>query len=534
LPQENDIHQPDVIARFHINSGRYLIDRGDFLGAHVEFQTAIETASLNSLKTEGHAYLAQLSASFLDNSEEGIQEYSRVVEGARDSEFYRNAVLQLGILQYQQGHLEEARKTFQRFITEFSQDPQATTARFMLAETGKYLQEHRLPPPAPPPVVGKTIRVCLGSVPEARITGSPFRISTLEKDFKGESIFAVHGGQLFVGSQALGSTPVELTAETMVRFKARSYRGSLTLVPQKDQIQIVNRIPIELYLYSVVGSEMSPHWPREALKAQAVAARTYAAYAMVHPVRDSCDLYDDVHSQAYNGASSEHALTREAVDATAGQVLQHRGAPILAYFTSNNGGRSDSSSAIFGVSLPYFQVQDDPFSRLQPLGHWERHFTAEQIRNALWEFGFQIGRITDIRVADKTGSGRVSFLDVVSQNRTLHIRCRNQFRPALNRYIKARNLPENLPDTLLEIAKQGDLYTISGGGWGHGVGLSQYGAKGRAAAGQDYAAILRAYYPSTTLTSLYPAAQQRDREVLGARTSDPLCCAELPDGRKTP
>jgi stage II sporulation protein D len=496
--------QPDVIARFHINNGKYLIDRGEFLEAHAEFDTALQLATLPALQAESHAWLAQLSATFLDEPNEAIAEYTTVVTRYQNSEFYRNALLQLGMLNYQQQKLEEARAWLTRFAKEFPNDGQVMTAQYLLTEVERYLREKKLPPPPPAPVIGNSIRVALASSGSVTIAaGASFHAPALQKEFRGTMDFHAEDGQIASPAGKLGPGPIELAADQPFRFKGRRYRGSLLLTAQKGDVLVVNKVPLEHYLYSVVGSEMSAGWPAEALKAQAVAARTYAAYAIAHPVRPAFDLYDDVRSQAYNGIANEHPATKAAVDATSGLILRYAGRPIIAYFMANNGGFSGDSKSAFGVAKPYFVAQEDTYSKLERLGHWERQFTEEQIRNALMSFGFSVGKITDIRPALKDNSGRVQTVEIVYGDRSISIRGRNQFRLALNRYVKTTNLPENIPDTLLDIAHQGDVYTISGGGWGHGVGMSQEGAKARARAGQDFAAILRAYYPATEQARLY-------------------------------
>jgi stage II sporulation protein D len=502
--QQEPLYQPDVIARFHINNGKYLIDREDFLEAHAEFDTALEMAQSGALKAESLAWLGQLSATFLDDPAGAIKQYEALVAHYPESEFYRNALFQLGMLNYQQQKLDAARQWLKRFQKEFPTDAQAMTASYLLDQIDKYLRERKLPPLPPAPTIGKLIRVSLGLTSEARISGAQsFKAAAVEHEFRGEAAFSARQGHLFSGVEDLGPGPIELTSDGEFHYKGRRYRGALGLSVADSQVQVVNKVPIEAYLYSVVGSEMSPSWPREALKAQAVAARTYAAYAIAHPIRQNFDLFDDVHSQAYNGAGSERDSTRRAVDETPGEVLQYAGRPILAYFMANNGGRSADAKGVFDQDLAYFQVQDDPFSRLQPLGHWERHFTAEEIRNALFDFGFRVGPITDIRPVLKDGSGRVKLLEIVSGEQSLRIRCRNQFRIALNRFVNARNMPENVPDTLLEVTRNGDVYTVAGGGWGHGVGMSQEGARARATAGQGYTAILAAYYPLAQIAKLY-------------------------------
>lgn len=494
----------DQIAQFHINNGEYLVDRGEYLEANAEFTAAQTTAQSRQLKAESLSWLGQMAATFLDKPELALGDYRRVAEEYRGTEAYSGALFQLGMLSYQRQDLKGARGWFERFQKEFPNGEQAGTAAFMLEKIANLEAKRQLPPKPAPPVVGKSIRVRLAVAPEVEISaGGEFQAPGAQFKFKNATTFTVVKGNLTVGSDSLGAGPVELTANAPLRFKGRRYRGTLILSVRKQQIMVVNRLPLEEYLYSVVGSEMSPHWPLEALKAQAVASRSYAAYHIAHPPSTEYDLVDDTHSQEYEGTGREADSTRSAVDATKGEVRAWQGEVILAAFTSNNGGRSADSQAIFGVSYPYFAVKDDPFSRLEPFGHWERHFTAREIETALANFGISAGNVTDVQVAATDGSGRATEIDVVSGTQALRVSARSQFRVALNRYSRQHAMPENIPETLFTVTRAGDVYTIAGGGWGHGVGMSQHGARARAEAGQDYVAILTEYYPRTDKMQLY-------------------------------
>jgi stage II sporulation protein D len=498
------MEQSDHMARFHLSNGQYLVDRGEYLEANAEFAAARDLAESRAVRAEAVSWLAQMAASFLDNPEQAYRQYQEIAEKYRDTEFYSGALFQLGMLSYQREELKEAREWFVRFEKEFPQSEQAATATFMLEKIRTLESKHELPPKAAHAPLGKIVRVRLGQAEEVEISAvRVFQAASMGYTFRTVTHFLAINGQVGVNSSQLGPGAIELTSAEPFHFKGRKYRGSLILTVHNKQVVVVNRLPLEEYLYSVVGGEMSAKWPAEALKAQAVASRTYAAYHIAHPPSTDYDLVDDTHSQEYEGIGRESASTRSAVDATAGVALGWQGQPILAAFTANNGGRSADSQAIFQVSYPYFAVKDDPYSKLEPFGHWERQYTGTEIRNALGDFGVVVGPVTDVRVAETDGSGRAVTVDVVSGNSAIRIPARSQFRVALNRYAHQRNMPENIPETLFTIQKTGDLYSIAGGGWGHGVGMSQEGAKARARDGQDYLAILAEYYPRTEKLQLY-------------------------------
>jgi stage II sporulation protein D len=495
-------YSPDSIARFHINNGKFLIDQEDFLAAFAEFTTAEQMSQSPNLRAEAIAWRGQLRAVFLDDPAGAVLEYASVVEKYHESEFYKQALLQLGMLNYQLQKLEPARQWLNRFQKEFPNDQQAVTVQFLLGEIDKHIREKTLPQPPPPPAIENMIRVGLGQEPEVFIEGGTFSDPSKKREFHGRIPFTAHKGSVFSADEEIGPS-IMLSSVEPLKYKGRRYHGVIELLAKGNELQVVNRLPIETYLYSVVGSEVSASWPTAALRAQAVAARTYAAYAIAHPIRQDFDLFDDVRSQAYNGVGNERDSTRSAVDETAGEVLEYNQRPILAYFMANNGGSSASSKDAFDVDLPYLRVQADNFSKVQPLGRWERHITAEQMHDALLDFGFRLPPITDVRIASTDDSGRARLIEVISGSSSIRMRCRNQFRVALNRYLKEQSTPENIPDTLLTIARKADTYTLTGGGWGHGVGMSQQGARARAEAGQDYRTILAAYYPGTVVAKSY-------------------------------
>jgi stage II sporulation protein D len=498
------VEQSDQVARFHINNGEYLVDRGEYLEANAEFAAARDAATSRPLQAESLSWLGQMAATFLNTPDVAVSDYQEIANHYQDTDYYSGTLFQLGMLSYQKQDLKGARAWLSRFQKEFPQSPQSTTAAFMLGKIDSLEAKKQLPPAPTAPVIGKSIRVRLGQADSIEISaGREFKAPAIGYTFRGTTTFNVQDGNLAVSGSRLGTGPIELTADGPFQFKGRRYRGNLVLSVRDKQVQVVNRLPLEEYLYSVVGSEMPAKWPAEALKAQAIAARTYAAYHIANPPNAEYDLVDDTHDQEYEGIGRESPSTRDAVNQTAGIALGWEGRPILAAFSSNNGGESADSMAVFRVSFPYFEARPDPYSRLQPFGHWERQFSGAEIQHALADFGYSVPSVTDVRVAQTDSSGRAVTVDVFSGSNAIRMKARTEFRIALNRFSKQRNLPENIPETLFTIQKSGDLYTIAGGGWGHGVGMSQYGARARAEAGQDYATILAEYYPRTEKLQLY-------------------------------
>ena len=494
----------DQIAHFHLTNGKFLLDRGEFLDANSEFAAALDQAETDSVRAESLAWLAQMASMFLDSPQDAIKLYSRIATDFKGSEYYPNSIFQIGMLKFQRGELQEAQDWLSRFVNEYPESPQVPTARFVLDEAIRLRMQHELPPTPPPPNVGKEILVRLSEGSDAVINSqSPIRVLGRPITAIGTAHFRVLGESLVLNGQDLGAGSVEVVSSEYLHFKSRRYRGSIVIDARRGHLLLVNRLSLEQYLYSVVGAEMPSDWPIEALKTQAVASRSYAAFQIIHsPNKPHYDVVDDTRDQAYRGVESESVSSRRAVDETAGTILTWNDRPILAAFTENNGGKSSESKQVFRVSYPYLQARDDPYSKTQPFGRWKRDLSARDIRDALVSFGFHVGVIDDIRISEFDGSGRAVTVEVISNQRILSLSARSEFRASINRLTEPRYAPENLPDTLFSLRRNGDVYSFDGGGWGHGVGMSQQGAKARAIDSQTFQSILSEYYPGAQRAQL--------------------------------
>jgi stage II sporulation protein D len=225
----------------------------------------------------------------------------------------------------------------------------------------------------------------------------------------------------------------------------------------------------------------------ETLKAQAVAARTYAYYQMLHRKTWSYDLVDDQGDQAYKGMIREREKTDRAVKETRGEILSYKDKPILAMYSANSGGYTADAGSIFGLSKPYLIAQSDPKSLEGKMARWKRTFSVSQVENALNRRGLKIEGLRRIEAAEKGPSGRIIKIRIVAENKTKTVRTRT----SLGRALK-------LPEILLDIKKVNGDFIFNGRGWGHGVGYSQWGS---AILGKksSYDEILAFYYPNASL-----------------------------------
>jgi len=292
-------------------------------------------------------------------------------------------------------------------------------------------------------------------------------------------------GRLMVDGRDIGT---RLTIEgdgSLVLVGGRRYRGAIALRAQDDAVEIVNVLDIEAYLRGVVPSEMAASWPLEALKAQAVAARSYTL-ASLDPTAPY-DLCATVDCQVYRGVEAENARTDEAVLATAGVVVTYQGRTAKTYYHADSGGVVASSQEVWGAATPYLVALQD-VATVSPYRSWTQRLDGAALGASLRGVGYDLGVVQGLRVVRLSESGRVLELEVQGSSGVRVLRG-----------LQLRTLARGWGLRSMRFQVQGGL-TVRGDGWGHGVGMSQYGARALARAGYDYGRILAFYYPSTGLT----------------------------------
>lgn len=276
--------------------------------------------------------------------------------------------------------------------------------------------------------------------------------------------------------------------------EAYSYEGSfVVLADSDDQLKIVNLIDPEKYLEGVVPAEVGKDWPAESLKAQAVAARTYAWWTVLNEKSNAdYDLDDTVQYQAYSGILNQTAATDTAVSDTAHQVMKYAGKVIKAYFSADSGGKTETAKNVFGEDLPYCVSKEELYDLSKTKTAWETQFELTEISKKLSK------KIKMIEVApvDINPSGRVDLVTITTQNGAKAKVSGTAFRQALK-----------LRSTLFQLEiKQVDgkeIVIISGKGYGHGVGMTQIGARELALQlGWTFDQIVKFYYTGITLESV--------------------------------
>jgi stage II sporulation protein D len=331
-----------------------------------------------------------------------------------------------------------------------------------------------------------------------------------------------------LGMASPSEVPARLTPDgtDLVRFKGKRYRGVLRTVSTDSGVLVVNILPLEQYLKGVVPLELGerPAAEHAALEAQAIAARSYTASRLIaaragRGRSEHFELVASTSDQVYGGADAERPNATEAVESTRGLVLRYGDRVISAPYSSACGGETATAQEAWQGSAgePFLQRVSDKqpgrdvryYCDIAPRFYWERSLTAAELDAVVARYLGSVvrmpnggpGSVQAIRVADRFPSGRVRVLELRTATGTFDVggnASRNVLRTPSG---------EPLPSSYFSVSAESASSSITrvvlrGNGYGHGVGMCQWGAIGRARAGQSARMILRTYFPGTTLGSL--------------------------------
>jgi stage II sporulation protein D len=276
-----------------------------------------------------------------------------------------------------------------------------------------------------------------------------------------------------------------------IRVNGQPFRGSIEVRRTRaGRLTAINEIDLERYLYGVIKGEINPRWPQEALKAQAVAARTLALQNLAESrgkfASEGYTLRATTDSQVYLGVAGEDPEAIAAVEATRGVMMTYRGQPIFAAYHSNSGGHTEDSENVWGTHHPYLRGVPDPFALDAPGGQWAARLSVATIEAGLRHGGLAMAGIRGIEPGRITPWGRAVTVRLTDEaGRTLEIGA-NQFRLMVG--------PGVIRSTMFVVTRDGAEIAFAGRGSGHGVGLDQWGARALALRGQTFEQILSYYY----------------------------------------
>ncbi len=277
------------------------------------------------------------------------------------------------------------------------------------------------------------------------------------------------------------------------------FRGDIIVINNGGaSFTAVNSIELEQYIRGVLYHEISDKWPMEAIKAQAVATRTFALYSMEKFAARDYDVTNDIYSQVYGGKGSERYRTNVAVRRTQGEVLMYKGNIFPAFFHANSGGMTEDASELWDVDiLPLKGGIKSLFSENSPHYQWRKNFRLKDIQDALNNRGYELGLIKDIQVIERNKSGRVRELKITTRDGKTEIVEGKLFRDAIG--------PNLLRSNMYDVEMKGWYVDLTGHGWGHGVGMCQWGAYNMAMRRYNYRQILDFYYPSSDIVRVKDA-----------------------------
>lgn len=275
-----------------------------------------------------------------------------------------------------------------------------------------------------------------------------------------------------------------------LRINGKGYRGITEVMVSGKGLLVINEIALEEYLVGLINSEISSKWPMEAIKAQAVVARSYALFQRESRKNLSFHLESTVLDQVYNGRDIEDGRAAAAVEATRNEILIYNGKVIQAFFHSRCGGHTEASENVWFLKLPYLRVVECKYCAGSPFSKWEASISRRKIESLLRSGGYQVRGIMTIRPVNRYQSGRIADLEVLSESGST-------FMPAVTfRKLAGYGV---IRSTDFEVRPTDDNFVFTGIGNGHGVGLCQWGAKQRAEEGLSYRDILSYFYPGVGL-----------------------------------
>jgi len=326
------------------------------------------------------------------------------------------------------------------------------------------------------------------------------------------------GGRITIGGQVFTNEEVTVAPDEPYIFNLNGddYRGNLKLIanPDGQSFDAIDLVPPEPYLAGVVGAEMPSYWEKEALKAQAIAARTYCFYIKKRfGDSRSWDLKQTAAHQVYRGLSAESAQVWDAVNQTKGRVItckQSDGSEDIfpAYYSSTCGGHTENSENVFGDSFetlvgipcPYCQDVAKPKFFFWPMIQFDKTYIESRLMLRYPSLK-ELGRLREIQVVEQSDYGQFSRL---TKLKLLGSTGKSDFLRAEDFRLAVDPTGRKFKSTICEIVDMKTKWAfLSGRGWGHGVGMCQCGAEGMARTGATGRQILSFYYPGSKIISIY-------------------------------
>ena len=350
--------------------------------------------------------------------------------------------------------------------------------------------------------------VSLGETDETAITMEPAGRDGIQVTITGTDRVLYESREDTLAVMPQGRDPVTW-------FRGNRYRGGFEYTVSGGGLQVVNVVDLEDYVKGVLPSEMPGNWELEALKAQAVCARTFACLTTKHLSAYGFDVCSSTDCQAYSGIGEATSATDRAVEETKGQTVWYQGKIVTTYYYSTSCGRTTNAEAWGSTPSEengYLQSvdvkgTDGDYEKALPWYRWHAKIPEQEMEeNIRRNTGKDIGELKSVEVTMR-GAGDVALvLTAVGSKCTVTVETENKIRTALagdydivKQDGSTRNCGKLLPSAFFTIKKEKGSYCIEGGGFGHGIGMSQTGANEMAKQGKNYREILELFYPGVNV-----------------------------------
>jgi len=323
------------------------------------------------------------------------------------------------------------------------------------------------------------------------------------------------------GGTTAWTRAMSVTSTVPLQIGTKKYRGRFVVLPVDTSLMVVNHLPVEDYLRGVVPMEIGklPAQDSAAVQSQAVAARSYTYVRLTDPTPRAFDLRPTTSDQVYGGMNAETDVSNDAVDATRGLVVMWQGHVVDAPFSSTCGGSTADAAEVWnGPVVPYLRRVSDQIGNTARFYcdqgsrfRWTRTLSAAELNATLAQYLRQYasvpasgpGLARGVNIQNRGASGRVAVIQIEADHGTFPVRGDD-----IRSILRAPS-GEPLSSTYFSLAPEYDRdghlssVMIRGQGYGHGVGMCQQGAIGRARAGQTFREILGTYYPGTTVGPIH-------------------------------
>lgn len=486
-----------------IDADAYL-DKGQYLEAIDAYGYIAEGADTpDELRAKALLRIGDTYSHFLNDYDKALEQYAIIIKRYGLSPNAANAYFNTGMILYEKNRYPEAHEHFKAYIEKFPTGNRRDTALFMLDASDKAPTSAVKQKPVPIIRATRTIRVLIAqSIPLIRIDSAlPLDIENQNgiqappREAKSAAINIRNGNIILNGAPISGSEiSIKPASGGFLTVNGTPYRGQVRISKgSKTGLDVLNILSLEAYLYGTVPKEMSPQWFPEALKAQAIAARTYALYQMSKSESRTFDVLATTASQVYGGMSAEAERTNRAVDDTKGLIMLYNGQLVLAYFHANSGGMTEDAARVWNAEIPYLKAVRDDYSLRAPGCAWKKTFALQEIRTALSRNGISVGPIDKITPELVSPTGRIMKIRITHGDND-SVMSGNDFRLKI--------APTVIKSTYMELSQQDREIMFDGKGYGHGVGMSQWGAYMMAKEGLSFRDILRHYYQGVEIGTL--------------------------------